>query len=1157
MDFRILGPLEVRDGDREVRLPAGKQRALLALLVVNANRTLAIDRIVDDLWGEDVPESAQKMVQIHVSKLRKVLAPGLLHTRPPGYSLQLASDEIDLQRFERLVAAARRELDAGRAEEAAASFRAALELWRGPALAEFASEPFAPAEGARLEEVRISALEGRLEADLLLGRHGDLVGELEALIARYPLREGLRRQHMLALYRSGRQAEALSGYQDARRALADELGIEPSPALRELERRILQQDSSLNLGPPAAARNASAPASARTSVAAAWADTPELIGRERELGVLDDRLDRAVAGDGGLLLLAGEAGVGKTSLAKAALGASAALVLPGAGSEQGRAPYAPVIATLRAFDRVAPGALAESGRLASHLAALMPELGPAPVSPDDLAVAEALREAFAGIAGREPTVVFLDDLQWGDEATLELLPSLAASVEGLPLLFLAVYRSGEIPRAHPLRRMRAELRRRARLDELVLEPLDQAQTAELASRTVGRRLGPRLTRSVFERTEGVPFFVEELAVALSGSGRLEERNDALELPADQDMPLPDSVRETVLLRTDGLSQAARNALEMAAVSGLQVDLGLVADLAVAPGLEEAIEQGFLVEIGEGLAGFRHPLLREAVYAEIPWTRRRAQHRGVAENLERTGAPPQLLAEHWLAANEPERARPKLLAAAEAFCAVHAHRDAAGLDRRALELWPEGEDEAGRLVALERLGLCAQLSGDLVEAARVWERVVDARRGGDEIKALGEAERRLASVYELAGAGERAVAARTRSADAFAACGLAAEAATERLTAAAHLQAAGLFTAALELVTASSKEVELAASGELRARALALEGQLRTKLGDGETGVGLARSALSLALAENTTSTAADAYFRLASALEHSGAYPAAIEAFASASDFCRREGLEGPDHVCFACLAPVMVHTGEWGRAVDVCREVLELEAAPPLARMVAAGELGRVHAFRGEPGRARGLLAEALAFARQDGIFGLEIEVTHGLARVEHLGAKDDAAAERMRALLERWQTREERHYSVSALRWATTFFAGRGDERGAGSCADALARIAAVTGDTEAVAALAHALGELALVNGDADGAARQFTQALELLADTAAPYERAEVRVRAAVSLAAVGELQTAVEQLNDAYETARKLGARPLASRAAEQLQAFGEPVQPRPAGRSRR
>jgi class 3 adenylate cyclase/DNA-binding SARP family transcriptional activator len=268
MEFRILGPLEVRDGDREVRLRAGKQRALLALLLVNANRTLAIDRIVDDLWGEDVPESAQKMVQIHVSKLRKVLAPGLLHTRPPGYSLQLAPDEIDLHRFEQLLAKARTSLDVGRAEEASADFRAALELWRGPALAEFASEPFALAERARLEEVRISALEGRVEADLLLGRHGALVGELEALIARYPLREGLRRQHMLALYRSGRQAEALTAYQEARRSLADELGIEPSSALRGLEREILQQDSSLDLAAPPVAPGEAAPVPAPAHAAA-------------------------------------------------------------------------------------------------------------------------------------------------------------------------------------------------------------------------------------------------------------------------------------------------------------------------------------------------------------------------------------------------------------------------------------------------------------------------------------------------------------------------------------------------------------------------------------------------------------------------------------------------------------------------------------------------------------------------------------------------------------------------------------------------------------------------------------------------------------------------------------------------------------------------
>jgi DNA-binding NarL/FixJ family response regulator len=883
----------------------------------------------------------------------------------------------------------------------------------------------------------------------------------------------------------------------------------------------------------------------------------ELIGREREREVLVDRLDRAAAGEGGLLLLAGEAGVGKTSLAEAVLASCALLVLRGAGSEQGKAPYAPIISTLREYDRMVPGALAESGRLASHLGVLLPELGPAPVTVDQLALAEALRGAFAGVAGRRPTVIFLDDLQWSDEATLELLPSIAAASEDRPLLFLAAYRSDELIRTHPLRRMRADLRRGGRLDQLVVDPLDQAHAADLASRIVRRRLGPRLARSIFERTEGVPFLVEEFSAALLSGGRLEEQGDVVELPAGQAVPLPDTVREAVLLRTDRLSQAARHALEVAAAAGADVDLGLVAALAGAPGLEEAIELGFLVEVGEGLAAFRHALVREAVYAEIPWTRRREHHRRLAESLERAGAPPQLLAEHWLAAGEPDRARPNLLAAAEAFCAVHGYRDASRLGRRALELWPAGEDEAGRLAALERLGLCAKLSGELAEAARVWEEVVDTRRARGENEMLGDAERRLAAVYELAGAGERAVAARTRSAEAFAACGLAVEAATERLAAAAHLQAAGWLSAALELVTASSADVELAASGELRARALALEGQVRAKLGEGESAVSLVRSALALALAENATSAAADAYFRLASALEHSAAYPSAIDAYGTARDYCQRKGLEGPDDVCFACLTPIMVHTGEWQRATEICREVLGAGAAPPLARMVAAGELGRVHVLRGEPGRARRLLGEALAFARKNAIFGLEIETTHGLARLEDLGGRDDEAAERMHALLERWQTREEGHYSVSALRWATTLFARLADDPRAGACADALARIAAATGDTEAVAALAHALGELALLNGDADSAARQFTQALELLADASAPYERAEIQVRAAVALAAMGKRQAAVARLTDAYRTARKLGARPLATRAAEELQTLGEPVEVRSAGLSRR
>src|SRR5215211_968320 len=227
MDFRLLGPLEAFDGPVPLQIVAGKQRALLAMLLLNANRTVAREQIVDALWGEDVPDSARKMVQIHVSQLRKALPKSRLHTRRPGYVLEVGEDEFDLVRFERAVAEGRRALSQSDARKARELLGEALALWRGRALAEF-SEPFARHEGARLEELRIAALESRIEADLVLGHHRDVVSELETLIAEHPLRERLRSQHMLALYRSGRHAEALASYQAFRRTLSDDRVIEPS-----------------------------------------------------------------------------------------------------------------------------------------------------------------------------------------------------------------------------------------------------------------------------------------------------------------------------------------------------------------------------------------------------------------------------------------------------------------------------------------------------------------------------------------------------------------------------------------------------------------------------------------------------------------------------------------------------------------------------------------------------------------------------------------------------------------------------------------------------------------------------------------------------------------------------------------------------------------
>jgi DNA-binding SARP family transcriptional activator len=251
MEFAILGPLEARDGDRTHALGGPKQRAVLALLLLHANQVVASERLIDQLWGEEPPGTVKVVLQGYISSLRKELGAAAIATRASGYVIELEPDQLDLHRFEALLADARAAAAAGDSGGAATTLRQALGLWRGPALADFAYEPFAQAPILRLEELRLAALEDRIEADLALGRHAELVAELEALVTEHPLRERLRGQLMLALYRSGRQAEALEAYQETRRVLVDELGIEPTQALQDLERSILRQDPALALPTPA------------------------------------------------------------------------------------------------------------------------------------------------------------------------------------------------------------------------------------------------------------------------------------------------------------------------------------------------------------------------------------------------------------------------------------------------------------------------------------------------------------------------------------------------------------------------------------------------------------------------------------------------------------------------------------------------------------------------------------------------------------------------------------------------------------------------------------------------------------------------------------------------------------------------------------------
>lgn len=309
MEFRILGPLEVFDRGRPLPLGGPKQRALLAILLTQASQVVATDRLIDLIWPDEPPATANHSLQVYVSQLRKVLEPehragapySVLISRSPGYLVSIRTEDLDLGRFQRLIDEGKQSMSEGSYDVAGAKFRDALGLWRGPALADFGAQAFALSEISKLTEMRLCAVEDRIEADLALGRHADLTGELEALVAQHPLRERLRGQMMLALYRSGRQAEASLVYRQTRELLVDQLGMEPGGDLQQLLKRILNQDPVLDV-------KALGTTIRRGSKLPRFPNA--LVGRKREIDQLAHRLESS-----SMVTLTGAGGMGKTRLA--------------------------------------------------------------------------------------------------------------------------------------------------------------------------------------------------------------------------------------------------------------------------------------------------------------------------------------------------------------------------------------------------------------------------------------------------------------------------------------------------------------------------------------------------------------------------------------------------------------------------------------------------------------------------------------------------------------------------------------------------------------------------------------------------------------------------------------------------------------------------
>jgi eukaryotic-like serine/threonine-protein kinase len=751
MEFRILGPLEVLSDGRALDLGGQKQRALLALLLLEANRPVSRDRLIDALWEEEPTATARKAIQVYVSQLRKLLGKERLLTRAPGYLLHTEADELDLARFQRL--------------QAEGKLHDALALWRSPALAEFAQQRFAQTEIARLEELRLACLEERLDADLAEGRQAELVGELEALVRDYPLRERLRELLLVALYRSGRQAEALAAYQDARTALVDELGIEPGKALRELHQAILRQDPALDLVP------ADQPASET--------DRGIFVGREVEFRQLAAGLDDALAGRGRLFFLVGEPGIGKSRLADELIRRArvrGVQVLVGRCWEASGAPaYWPWVQSLRSYIRDAdPDAVRrELGTGAAELAQILPELRtilPGLSEPSSLdsdsarfrlfdATAEFLRQASL----TRPLLLFLDDLHAADAPSLLLLQFVAREIGSNRMLVLGAFRDVDPTPTRALASMLVEVARESSTTRLSLSGLTQDDVAEYVEQSASELASSELTAALHSETEGNPLFIGETVRLLALEG----------IAIGDRIAIPQSIRDVISRRLAHLTEECNRVLVLASVLGREFAISGLARLSGVPEdelletLDEAMAARVVSDVpgGPGRLRFAHVLIRDTLYEGLTTARRVRMHRLAVEALEglygeESGSHLAELAHHAIAGSDFSRGLDYARRAGDRARTLLAFEEAARLFETALEALDLAgpAEERGRCDLLLALGESRSRAGDTAKAKKAFlEAAAIARRlnlGHELARAAAAYGGRI--VWSRAGADERLV-----------------------------------------------------------------------------------------------------------------------------------------------------------------------------------------------------------------------------------------------------------------------------------------------------------------------------------------------------------------------------------------------------------------
>jgi len=693
-EFGILGPLVLRRDDEDIILSGMRRRWLLIRLLLSANQHVPAELLIEDLWEGEAPTGARSTIQSHISFLRRNLLADRLRYENGAYVLQVAEDELDAFLAARESRDGRRTLEVGRLEEAVDLLRRSLARWRGTPLADVRGVSWALPEVTRLDELQTTTLEALHDALLGQGRAQEVVLSAEPAVALHPLRERMWAQLMLALYRTDRQAEALRAFARLRKILGDELGLEPTRELVELETSILLHNPGLDWTPPIASRiptggaisNTPGDAGVRLPLPDTLAATsygpfgraPMFIGREQESELLRQSL-KVVTTEGHVraVLIGGEPGIGKTHLAVTVANdahSAGAIALYGRCDEDLGIPYQPWREALsHLLDHAPPSldSLVERNSLAlSTLGLLGPAMDVGGTQDVEIYVLfRAVLDLLAAMASIDcGLVLVLDDLHWADLQTLQLLRTLVTGTHRMPVLVIVTFRDSEIVSGTPFASLLADLRRDARVERINLKGLDGQELLSLLETEAGHDLDESvlpLRDALLSETGGNPFFVGEMLRHLIETGALIYDDiggwaSESEL-VSQDMPA--SLSEVIAERVARLGTLAAGILSIAAVIGREFEFDVLAAATethrgvLLDELEKATKASILIDLGSGRFSFTHALVDRALYGQLSPTRRAFAHAHVAEAIASVSSndPGRTaeIAHHWMKATVPQ------------------------------------------------------------------------------------------------------------------------------------------------------------------------------------------------------------------------------------------------------------------------------------------------------------------------------------------------------------------------------------------------------------------------------------------------------------------------------------------------------------------------